>query len=226
MSRKINAVIFDQDGLMFDTERVSAEAWKLAGDELGFYLEESFLCTIRGANFEDSCRRAREAFGDSVDFLGLRSRKQEIYQRLLAERGIPVKPGLKELLSYLKEKEYKIALATASARERTLKNLREVGIEPYFQYIITGDMVKQAKPNPELFLKSAEVLGEEPGHCIVLEDSLNGVEAGIRGGFVTIMVPDLTQPDEALRRRVSHVCDSLLEVKKLLETWDEKEAGR
>lgn len=218
MSRKIKAVIFDQDGLMFDTERVSAEAWKLAGDELGFHLEESFLCTIRGVNYQDFCRRAKEAFGDSIDYMGLRNRKQEIFQQLLAERGIPVKPGLKELLSYLKEKKYKIALATASARERTLKNLREVGVEDYFEYIITGDMVTQAKPNPELFLKSAEVLGEAPENCMVLEDSLNGIEAGIRGGFVTVMVPDLTQPDEELRRRVSRVCASLYEVKELLES--------
>lgn len=218
--RKIKAVIFDQDGLMFDTERVSAEAWGLAGDEFNFHLEESFLCTIRGANFQDTCRKAQEAFGDSVDFLGLRNRKQEIYMKLLAERGIPVKPGLKELLHYLKEHEYKIALATASTKERTMKNLKEVGIEDYFENIITGDMVEQAKPNPELFLKSAEVLQEAPEDCVVLEDSLNGVEAGIRGGFVTIMVPDITQPDEELRGRVSYVCASLHEVRALLESLE------
>ena len=79
--------------------------------------------------------------------------------------------------------------------------------------MITGDMVKEAKPNPEIFLKAAEALGEKPENCLVLEDSLNGVEAGIKGGFVTVMVPDLTQPDEELRQRVDRVCGSLLEVR-------------
>ena len=101
-----------------------------------------------------------------------------------------------------------------------MKNLKEVGIEDYFENIITGDMVEQAKPNPELFLKSAEVLQEAPENCVVLEDSLNGIEAGIRGGFVTIMVPDITQPDEELRGRISYVCASLHEVKALLESLE------
>ena len=78
-------------------------------------------------------------------------------------------------------------------------------------------MVVHAKPDPEVFLKSAEALGERPENCMVLEDSLNGLEAGLRGGFITVMVPDLTQPDEALRSRVDSVCSSLFQVKELLE---------
>lgn len=216
MDRKINAVIFDQDGLMFDTERVSSEAWKITGDEFGFHVEESFLCTIRGAGEQDVIEKGRRAFGDEVDFPAFRRRKREIFAKLLEERGVPVKPGLKELLSYLRENGYKTAVATASQRERTLMNLREAGIEECFDYMITGDMVTRAKPDPELFLTAAKMLGETPEHCIVLEDSLNGVEAGLRGGFVTIMVPDLTQPDEELRRRLNRVCGSLCEVKELL----------
>lgn len=94
-----------------------------------------------------------------------------------------------------------------------MENLERAGLTEFFSLMITGDMVQQAKPNPEIFLKAAEKMGEEPGHCLVLEDSLNGVEAGIQGGFVTIMVPDLTQPDQKLRSRVERVCDSLLEVR-------------
>lgn len=217
---KIKGVIFDQDGLLFDTERISGKAWKLAGDELGFYLEESFLCTIRGANADDCFRRFQKTYGDAFDFWKLRKRKQEHFIRLLREQDIPVKPGVYELLQYLREQDCKIALATASTREYSSENLRLAGIEEYFRYMVTGDMVKEAKPNPEIFLKAAEVIGEQPEHCLVLEDSLNGVEAGIRGGFVTIMVPDLTQPDEDLRRRVNRVCSSLLEVRDWLMEED------
>ncbi len=212
-TRKINGVIFDQDGLLFDTERISIKAWDLAGNELGFHLEESFLCTIRGANANDAARRFKERFGDEYDFLKLRGRKQEIFVKMLREMEMPVKPGVKELLTYLREKGYKIAMATASAREYSMDNLRLAGIDEFFDHVITGDMVKEAKPNPEIFLKAAEALGEKPENCLVLEDSLNGVEAGIKGGFVTVMVPDLTQPDEELRQRVDRVCGSLLEVR-------------
>lgn len=211
--RTINGVIFDQDGLLFDTERISVSAWNKAGDELGFYLEESFLKTIRGANAKDAVRRFEEEFGGAFDFWKLRERKQEHFLKMLREREMPVKPGAHELLRYLRDKGYKVALATASAREYSMDNLRLAGIEDFFQAVITGDMVTEAKPNPEIFLKAAEVLGEEPGHCLVLEDSLNGVEAGLRGGFVTIMVPDLTEPDESLKERVCRVCSSLLEVR-------------
>ena len=213
----IHGVIFDQDGLLFDTERLSAVAWKLAGDELGFYLEESFLKTIRGANASDAARRFQETFGDRFDFWKLRARKQEHFLRILRENEMPVKPGARELLAYLNQEGYKVALATASGREYSMDNLRLAGIEEFFQEVITGDMVAEAKPNPEIFLKAAEALKEEPGRCLVLEDSLNGVEAGLKGGFVTIMVPDLTEPDEKLRGRVDQVCASLLDVRDWLK---------
>lgn len=212
-TRKINGVIFDQDGLLFDTERISIKAWDMAGNEMGFHLKEDFLCTIRGANANDAARRFRERFGEEYDFLKLRGRKQDIFVKMLREREMPVKPGVRELLVYLREKGYKIAMATASAREYSMDNLRLAGINEFFDYVITGDMVKEAKPNPEIFLKAAEALGEKPERCLVLEDSINGVEAGLKGGFVTVMVPDLTQPDDGLRQRVARVCGSLLEVR-------------
>ncbi len=217
INRKIKAVIFDQDGLMFDTERISVEAWHIEGEAWGIHLDEDFLCTVRGMNVRDAAERFRQELGGSVDYVSFKEKKQERFETMLRQRGVPVKPGLKELLAFLKEHGYKIAMATASTKEYSLENLRETGIEHYFDYIITGDMVVHAKPDPEVFLKSAEALGEKPEDCMVLEDSLNGLEAGIRGGFYTVMVPDLTQPDEALRSRVDGVYSSLLEVKEMLE---------
>lgn len=210
--RIVKAVIFDQDGLMFDTERVSAKAWGMAGAEFHMHLEESFLKTIRGTNYEDAKKRFLAAFGNQVDFDRFRARKNEYYEKMLREQGVPVKPGLKELLSYLKEQGCPAAVGSASRLSYTERNLEETGIRTYFDCLVTGDMVSRAKPDPEIFLKAAVLLGEKPQHCLVLEDSLNGVEAGLAGGFVTVMVPDLTQPDENLKKRVYRVCDSLLDV--------------
>lgn len=217
ISGNIRAVIFDQDGLMFDTERISMEAWQIVGQEWGICLEEEFLSTVRGMNLRDAAERFRQELGGSVDYVRLKEVKQARFEAMLRRQPVPVKPGLMELLAFLKEHRCKIAMATASTKEYSLENLREAGIEHYFDYIITGDMVVHAKPDPEVFLKSAEALGEKPEDCMVLEDSLNGLEAGLRGGFVTVMVPDLTQPDEKLRSRVDCVCASLLEVKEILE---------
>lgn len=218
MEKRIKAVIFDQDGVMFDTERMAAKAWEQAGSELGIEVLETFLCTIRGMNYQDATARFEAWFGaQGVDYEELRRRKKEYFTRMRKELPLPVKPGLHELLAYLKEQGYQIALATGSTKEYSMENLREAGVEEYFEYIISGDMVEHAKPSPDIFLKSAQVLGERPEHCLVLEDSLNGVEAGICGGFVTVMVPDMTQPDAALAGRVDKVCESLLEVKAWLQ---------
>lgn len=211
MDRKITTVIFDQDGLMFDTERISAESWDAAAKELEWEIElpESFLCTIRGMISADAERRFKEHFGEDFDYWTLRDCKSAHFIRMLRSRGVPVKPGLKELLDYLKKQEYKIVLATASNMDYSMTNLKEVGVDGYFDAFTTGDMVAHAKPDPEVFYKAADLVQESPEHCLVLEDSLNGVKAALTGGFHVIMVPDLTQPTPELREHADAVCDSL-----------------
>lgn len=211
------AVIFDQDGLMFDTERISAGAWDLAGKELGVEVREDFLKTIRGKNYPDAVPLFRKEFAGKCDFEELWRRKREIYAVLLKEQDLPVKPGLRELLAWLSGQGIPRAVATASALDYTRTNLERTGLLSCFNAIITGDQVTHAKPDPELFLKAAQALGQAPQNCLVLEDSLNGVQAGINGGFITIMVPDLTQPDEELKRRADAVCPSLFDVLSLLK---------
>jgi HAD superfamily hydrolase (TIGR01509 family) len=214
MERQIRAVIFDQDGLMFDTERISAASWEIAKKELKLEIElpESFLCTMRGMVPADAESLFKKQFGADFDYQKLRVCKQKHFMRTLREQGVPVKPGLRELLAYLKEHDYKIVLATASNQEYSRTNLKETGIDEYFPYMVTGDMVEHAKPDPEVFLRAAELVGEQPEHCLVLEDSLNGVQAGLTGGFHVIMVPDLTQPSTELRAKVDRVCGSLADV--------------
>lgn len=227
MKRTIKAVIFDQDGVMFDTERMSAAAWEKAGRDFGVEIEESFLCTVRGMNYQDATARFEAwSAGREIDCEELRRRKKEYFSAMREEEPLPIKPGLHELLAYLKECGYKIALATGSKKDYSLQNLREAGVATYFEHIISGDMVEHAKPSPDIFLRAAEILGVPPEHCLVLEDSLNGVEAGIRGGFITVMVPDLTWPDAALSARVDQVCESLLAVKGWLQAMEQNEGSQ
>ena len=125
--------------------------------------------------------------------------------------------GLRELLIYLKEHGCKTGVATASSQSWTQRNVREAGIDHLFDTYTYGEMVSHAKPDPEIFLLAAKMLGEKPEKCLVLEDSFNGVEAGLSGGFLTVMVPDLSFPGPELKRRLTAECESLLGVIELFE---------
>ena len=197
MPKQIQAVIFDQDGLMFDTESLAATSWFEVGPKYGIHVDSNFLRDIRGCKPEE---------------------KRQYSYRWIAQHGVPVKKGLKELLIYLKSHNIKTAVATASSEGWTQGNVKGAGVEDYFDDYIYGDMVKEAKPNPAIFLLAARRLGVEPGSCVVLEDSFNGIKAAAAGGFNPVMVPDQDQPDEEIRKLLTACCDSLTDVIGLLET--------
>ncbi|MDO4324966.1 MAG: HAD family phosphatase [bacterium] len=214
---KIKAVLFDMDGLMVDTERVSARAWKKVGEEEGLEIKESWLCTIRGTSAAVCRERFYAFYGKDKDFESIYQRKKDLVTKELRENGIPVKKGLKELLSFLKEEGIQIALATSTKQEAARWYLESIGVLPYFDAFACGDMVKECKPNPELFLLAASKLGRKPEECMVLEDSLQGIEAARRGGFLPVMVPDLTMPTEDTRKVLYAECEDLSQVIRLFE---------
>lgn len=213
----IKGVIFDMDGLMLDTERLATLAWVKAGADFGFTIDEDFLNTIRGCIVQDSKRLFCAYFGDGFDYDAIRDRKAEYLAEIVKEEGIPVKKGLHQLLEYLKQNRYTIALATSTRKEIALQRLKDAEVYDYFHEYICGDMVSVSKPDPAIFLLAANKLQLKPEECLVLEDSINGVKAGIAGGFPTIMVPDLAQPSKELEEQLYGKCESLDEIIKLLE---------
>lgn len=218
MNTKIKAVLFDQDGLMFDTERVSAVAWEKAGKEFGVEINEDILCHFRGRSPQECSKYYGSRFGSEEKYWEIRERKQQYFYEALKRDGLPVKKGLNELVEWLSEHGYQIALTTASPREWSLNNLKIAGVLNYFDDFICGDMVTRCKPDPEIFQTAASKLGRRPEECLVLEDSLQGIEAALNGGFPVIMVPDITQPDQELERKLTKRCDSLADVKALFES--------
>lgn len=152
----IKAVIFDMDGVLFDTERVSKRAWNMVGEKMGCRIEEDFLSKIRGGNLEQVKQAFLRRFGEGFDFDSIWQEKMQIFFKVLNEEGVPVKKGTLELINYLKEQSYKLALATGSGRKQTIWNLENTGLENKFDVIICGDEVTKSKPSPEIFLKAAE----------------------------------------------------------------------
>ena len=134
--------------------------------------------------------------------------------------GKSMKPGLDELLAYLKSEGVPMAVASSSSLEAIRMNLANGGVADYFSELFTGVGMAHPKPEPDIFLKTAEAMGVDPARTLVLEDSLSGVRAGVAGGFITIMVPDLIAPDDFAKENASLICSSLLEVR------DQLAAGR
>lgn len=217
---KIVAVVFDMDGVLFDTERIGVQCWTEAAEPTGLQnaREIARMCigrTIPGTKEVFMEEAAKQ--GVALDFEKL----HEDCARLILEKeeqdGLPEKPGVHEILEYLKEKKIPVALATSSKKAIVLSHLAKSGITEYFQKIITGDMVSHGKPAPDIYLKACEELGAAPETVIAIEDSFNGIRSASAAGMHPIMVPDQLQPTEEILLLAEAKCDSLSDVKKLLE---------
>lgn len=214
----ISAAIFDMDGLMFDTEPVWGRCWARAFARFGLEPPSAqFKADLRGTS-DDTMRAVFERYlGPDVDM-------QPIYEAeraLVAEenaRHIDKKPGLDELLAYLRGHGVPMAVASSSPAALIAANLRVAGVRDHFCQLVSTTEVSRSKPHPDVFLEAARRLGVAPEHALVLEDSFNGVRAGRAGGFVTVMVPDQEAPDEEMRRDADAICASLADVVGLLDT--------
>lgn len=211
----VSAVIFDMDGLMYDTEPVWAKGLRPALDVLGLPYKPGLPDAARGTAGEEFAKVIHEWYGDEVDAYHVWDVWHEIVERQLRE-GVEKKPGLDELLAYLKEQDILAAVASSSPIDQIEGNLARTGVSGFFAATVSSLQVEHAKPQPDVFLKAAEMLGVAPYDALVLEDSFNGVRAGAAGGFITIMVPDMAQPDDEMRGLASRICGSLLEVRDLL----------
>lgn len=215
----IKTIIFDMDGVLFDTEKIYDEAWKIVLSEKSVENIDYIISGCRGLNADDS-----ERFLDKTlkgNFSGKDCLRDLIYKfnEIIGERGIPIKPGVHELLSYLKKENYEIGLASSTRKSMVISHLKDAGILNYFDEIIAGDMVVKGKPDPEIYLTSCSKFNKAPNECIAIEDSVNGVTAALRAGMNAIMVPDIVQPDKELEKKLFRKFDSLLDVKEFLQEY-------
>ena len=213
----IQGMIFDMDGLLFDTERVWDSLWPVCFEQLGLPLPPpSFYSDGRGMsgkNAEVNIRRYYPQADTRQIILTIRSLSEERFAQ-----GVPVKPGATELLAWLEAHGLPRIIASSSPRRIVELNLRTTGLARYFPSAVCGEDVRRSKPDPEVFLSAAKRLGLDIRHCLVLEDSFNGVRAGHASGAFTIMVPDLAQPTPEILSLCDSCCKNLFEVKALLES--------
>lgn len=213
----VKAVIFDMDGLMFDTERLWDTLWEPACKELDLPLPPDMAKFQAGGRglAGDNLRRhvAQYIPGDPQKVL------DKVWQ-LADERfaqGVPCKPGLKELLSYLEDLGMPRIVASSSPRTMIELNLQTTGTARYFHDIVCGNEVKLCKPAPDIFLEAARRIKVDIHDCMVLEDSHNGIRAGHASGAETVMVPDLLPVTDEMRSLYDDCCKDLFEVKAKME---------
>ena len=213
----INGVIFDMDGLMFDTERASMRVWGEQLAQRGWQFTPALGNAIRGRNDAGIRAVLEQAYGPDFSYVPVRDGVRAGLLQLLDTEGMPVKPGLRELLEWLAENNIPRAIASSSRRVSVEHHCKSAGVMEYFDTVICGDMVTHSKPYPEIFLLAAKTMGVAPAQCLVLEDSFNGVRAGHAGGFVTVMVPDMDQPTPEITALYTRKADSLLTVRDWLK---------
>ncbi|MDR1629179.1 MAG: HAD family phosphatase [Oscillospiraceae bacterium] len=208
----IKAVIFDMDGLMFDTERLYVQAWDYAGEQLGLGKVGYMNLKTLGMNITLARQVWMEEFGGLYDEEGINYHAKVFLKDYFSKNKLPVKPGLYALLEHLACRGYKLAVASSTYHDEVLDKLRHAGVDFYFHAVIGGDMVRHSKPDPEIYLAACRAVGEPPQNCMALEDSRNGILSAHRAGCLPVMVPDLWQPDEEIERILYKKADSLYDV--------------
>lgn len=211
-------VIFDMDGLMFDTETVSFLSFTKAVKSYGHELDEATFRKTIAANIKKVREIYLERFGNGFPFDDMLERKFAYAAEYIQQNGVPVKPGLYELLDFLCLRKIKKAVATSSNRAVAMNLLTMAKVAEQFDYILCGDEIEKSKPDPDIFLRAADKLQRRTDQCLVLEDAAMGVLAAHRAGMKTVMIPDLVAPDEETLKIADYVMDSLYDVKAFLET--------
>lgn len=208
----IRAVLMDMDGTLFDTEHLSTQGWLRAGRQMGYPMTKEQIWSFRGRGRDANCELFRSWFGPDAPYWAVRQVRTEYVEDWIARHGVPLKPGLYEMLEYFKESGLKTCLATGTAREAASGYWAKTKVLEYLDATLCGDEVVHTKPDPEMFLTAAKLVQTPPEECIVLEDSPNGAEAAKRAGCHLIVIPDETPATPAMEDAADYVADSLYDV--------------
>jgi HAD superfamily hydrolase (TIGR01509 family) len=210
-----DAVIFDMDGLMIDSERVSIACWSEAALTLEIALPEGFFLHMVGLGERDCLQLLQRHIDDGARIDALLAHCHALYDARTHD-GLPLRPGILELLELLKERGMPRAVATSTRQPRASRKLAASGLLDYFDAVVTSSDVQHPKPAPDIYLLAAQRLGTDPARCLALEDSPTGTRAALAAGMTAIQVPDLVHPDAAVRALGHRIVESLHDVRALL----------
>ena len=211
MDKQVQAVIFDMDGVIFDSERLVIECWQVIADKYEIPDIVEICMRVQGNNRVETAKRFREKYGNDFPYEIYKNEVTALFRERYGNGKLPLKPGVVEVLTELKRKRVPLALASSTQMDIVKLELEEAHLLPYFDAVLGGDMAPRSKPEPDIFLAAAAALGVVPENCYVLEDSYNGIRAAHRAGMHPVMIPDMQQPTEEIRGLAEVILDNLME---------------
>lgn len=215
--KQFEAVVFDMDGVIFDSEKLVVLCWQEIADKYGIQNIAEACQECLGLNREATKEKMLQKYGADFPYDTYKQEMSDLYHSRYSGGNLPLKQGVMEILTYLKENQIKISLASSTRSQVVIAELRDAGILHFFEQVICGDMVEKSKPEPDIFLKACEELLVEPENVYAIEDSYNGIRAAHRAGLRAIMVPDMAAPTEEMEQITEVILPSLLAVKEYLD---------
>lgn len=219
--REYEAVVFDMDGVIFDSEKKVVECWQVLADKYGFTGIEEACRACLGTTKEKSKEIMLQRYGEDFPYETYSAEASKLFHERYDGGRLPKKTGIEKILQALSQEGKKIALASSTRRQTVESQLREAGLIGYFDKIICGDMVEKSKPEPDIYIRACKELGVLPEQAYAIEDSYNGIRSAYRAGMRPIMVPDMVPPDEEMKKLacmikedLSQVCRAIIEDEK------------
>lgn len=219
----MKAVVFDMDGVLFDTETLCQDSWMAIAEERGLPGMAEIFPQCIGLNANDSKQVVLRAYGQDFAYEEFRQQASVWFWDYIEKNGLPVMPGVREILEWLKEHNWKVGLASSTRRSSVENHLEQAGLRDYFQTVVTGDMVEHSKPQPDIYLMACRELGVAPEEAFAIEDSPNGIRSAHAARMTPLMVPDMIAPDDEIKRLSSRIFDSLFDVMEYFRTLDTEE---
>lgn len=212
------AVVFDMDGVITDTEKLYRRYQLEEGRLRGIPDEEMVkVCeAIAGGNKYANKPKFEVMVGRGIEYFEYREKMMARLDYHINTYGVELKPGVKEILAYLKSKNIRIGLATSTIKDRAIKYLVDHDIYKYFDKLIFGDMVTNGKPAPDIYLKACEELEVRPEEAMAVEDSINGIKSASAAGMYPVMVVDLIEPNDEIKPLAKNIYRELISIKELI----------
>lgn len=210
--KRFEAIVFDMDGLLIDSERIVLNAFLMVCDHFDLGDQTELLKQCIGTNRDYTRARMTEAFGQDIDFNEFQKLWALTHKEIVGDKAMPLMEGVLELLAHIKRLNIPMAVATSTSYEHALDRLAKAGLLEHFEFVVGGDQVENSKPDPEIYLAATKKLGGNPLKSLAFEDSENGVRAALGAGLTVIQIPDLVLPTAEVIALGHTILDSLREV--------------
>ena len=212
----LKAVLFDMDGVLFDSEALVLRSWEQTAEIHGIPDVREVCLRCLGTNAAESRRLFLEKYGADFPYDTYKAEMSARYWENVGEGKLELKPGVREILDALRQNGWKTAIASSTRTAVVREEMQHFGLEQMFDEIIGGDMVRRSKPDPEIYLTACRVLGADPAETYAVEDSYNGIRSAAAAGMRPVMIPDLLPPTPEIESLTAKIFPSMTEFQQFL----------